>query len=453
MTLHRLGLRARLVAAFVGVAALSILVAALLTARGVEQSFDDYLGERSNAAVAGGVDLARATFAEDGGWTLEGLDRLSHELVLTGYDFRLRQGSRVLLDTTQLTGGRALARVAVRSVSDPSGGEVARLEVYAYTGGGATPADSRLKGQLDRLHLMAAALAALVAIVCGLVVAQRLTGPLRRLAGGARGLATGEPAPAVPARASPEVRQLGEALEGLAEDLAAQQRYRRRLAQDLAHELRTPLMLMQMRIEGMQDGLLAFDAGGLESLHTEVQRLARLIGQIERLAEAESWSTSLVRQPVSLDEAARELHAALAGAFELREIEVTLEDAPALALGDADAVRQIGANLLSNALKYAPERGRVVLATGVEDGQALLQVIDSGSAIEGPSAERIFDRVSRGHEDGTGAGLGLTIARELAVAQGGSLELDRSALGTRFVLRLPRASATKPQAVEPAPSG
>ena len=286
------------------------------------------------------------------------------------------------------------------------------------------------------------AIAALVAVIAGLFIAGRLSSPLRRLAQAARGISAGGGVPEPLPRGTREVRDLEEALVGLAVDLERQQRARRQLAQDLSHELRTPLMLLQGRIEAMQDGVVPFDADGLAALHTETLRLSRLIGQIEHLAEAEANAAELRIEDVALDELAREAHDALAAAFEMRGLGLELDARPTPARGDRDAVRQIVLNLLSNALKYAPQGAPVRLSTAQESGAAVLRVRDGGR-LGGGERRRVFERFYRGREakdGGSGAGLGLTIARELAQAQGGSIEIEPTSSATSFVLRLPAAA-------------
>ena len=306
------------------------------------------------------------------------------------------------------------------------------------------PADDQLRSELDRAHLLAAAVAALIAMIAGLVVAGRLSRPLQRLAEAARGIASGSTTPPPLPTGSREVRELGQALSGLAGDLDRQQRSRRQLAQDLSHELRTPLMLVQSRIEAMQDGVLPFDADGLSALHTETLRLGRLIGQIERLAEAEAHPPPLRRETISLDEVAREAHDALAAAFEVRGLSLATDTPPTPAKGDADAVRQIITNLLTNALKYAPDECDVLLSTSLDGDRALLRVSDGGRALGEVAGERVFERFYRGPDAAQksgGAGLGLTIARNLAAAQGGGLAVESDHEGTRFTLWLPSGAA------------
>ncbi len=436
-----LGLRARLVAGFVAVAALAMVVVALLTSFGLHRQLDVYVEQRTGDAAQGSVRLAQAAYAESGGWTDRSIDLLAHELVLTGYDFRLVADGRTLLDTTKLEpAGADFRRVANLPVRAPGGQTVAELELFALGPGGSLPADEALRAELDRAHLIAAGIATLIAVIAGLLMAGRLALPLQRLAHAARGLGAGQRAPMPAATGSREVRELGDALSGLAEDLERQQKARRQLAQDLSHELRTPLTLVQSRIEGMQDGVLPFDDDGLATLHTETLRLSRLIGQIERLAEAEAHPARLDSRAIALEEIAREAHTTLAAAFEIRSMTLQLDAPPTPALGDRDAVGQITTNLLSNALKYAPEGSIVRLSTRHEGGTATLRVCDDGTKIDPREGERLFRRFHRGPgaaQVSSGAGLGLTIARGLAVAQGGTLAMDASGDGTCFVLTLP----------------
>jgi two-component system sensor histidine kinase BaeS len=435
------------VAAFVGVAAIATLAGAVLTSWGLERTLDHYVSERSENAARTAAAIAGEEYAAAGlRWTVAARDRLAHELVLTGYDFRLVRDGRVLLDTTKLESRGAPFRRAARvDIPVAGGGSAGTLELYALTAAGGTHADVELQSQLDQLHLVAAGVSALVAILCGLIVAGRLTRPLRRLALLARELAAGRSGPVPALRAgSPELRDLSQALATLATSLAQQSASRRQLAQDLAHELRTPLMLLQGRIEAMQDGVVPFAPEELDTLHEETVRLGRLVGQIERLAEAEAHRPRLAPRPVSLEQVARDVGETLAVAFELRGLRLELRLAPAPTVADPDAVRQIATNLVTNALKYAPPAVPVSLETAREDGWAVLRVRDGGTTLAGPEADRVFERFYRGPQaaaGGEGIGIGLHIARELARAQGGTVELEMDGAGTAFALRLPAAKA------------
>lgn len=436
-------LRTRLVAAFVGVVGIGTFLAALLSVVVVHHSFADYLDQRAEDAAAGAVLAAEDAYRSGPGWTTTGLDRLAHDLALTGYDFRLLSGDRVLLDTTRSTSSdRELTRVVRSPVKGPAGGQVAVMDTFALSGGGSTPADADFRTQLDRVHLLAAVLASILAMAIGLLLARRLTRSLRLLAGHARALGRGQAPEPPTVGGPPEIRDLSLALAALEEDLARQARSRHQLAQDLAHELRTPLTLVRSRIEAMQDDVVPFDREGLESLHTEVVRLTRLIGDIERLAEAEATPRMLSTRPVDLQILAQDIGDGLAGAFESTGVELRVEGGPAHALGDPDAIRQVITNLLSNALKFTPRGGVVELRTEMGGSVAQLSVSDTGPGVAEADATKVFDRFFRGAPPPQGAppgdGLGLTIARQLAAAQGGELTLRRAGPGAVFCLALPR---------------
>ena len=436
-------LRTRLVAAFVGVVAVGTFLAAILTMLVVHRTFEQYLDRRAAEAVRGGAQSAQDIYRQSGGrWTETGLDQLAHELVLTGYDFKLTAGKRTLLDTTGSTSGeRQLVRVVAGPVLGRDGKQIGNIEVFALQGGGGTPADAEFQDELDRVHLIAAAIATVLALILGMLLARRLTGPLRALAATARSLGGKHAIEPLPVGGAPEIKDLSQALTGLSDSLERQQRARRQLAQDLAHELRTPLTLVLSRIEAMQDGVVPFDVEGLESLHAEVLRLTRLIGDIEQLAESEAHPRRLKTRPVALDELAFEAHEAHADTFDRLGVALVLDNRRAHARGDPDAVRQILTNLLSNALKYTPEGGRVLLETAENDVEATLTLSDTGPGIDSQELDKIFDRTYRGASTrsvGGGMGLGLAIAQELAHSQGGRLTIQApSRQGAAFTLSLP----------------
>lgn len=296
-----------------------------------------------------------------------------------------------------------------------------------------------VQDQIDRLHLAAALIAAAIAIGVGLLIAGRLSRPLRALADAARRLPAEGRMAALPSGGSAEITDVADELDRLAADLARRRAGRQLMAQDLAHELRTPLSLIQARIEAMQDGVRPLDADGLGALHTETLRLARLVDRIERIAEAEARPAP-ADTPLDLADIARAAHRSHAGAFALRDTELRLRAQEAPATGDPDALGEVVANLLANSLRYSRPAHPVELATASEDGRAVLTVTDGG--VLGPDeTEAVFERFRRGSaataSRAQGSGLGLTIARDTARRHGGDLVLEATATGARARLTLP----------------
>ena len=423
------------------VSALAVAVSAIQTGRGLQRTFDDYLHARVEAASQSAVSIAGEQYGRAGGrWSRRALDTLSHDFALTGYDLRLTQRGKILLDTSRpATDHGSLAILATSPVSGGTREKVGTIEVLGRAGNGSFPSDAAFRRSFDHAHLAAAFTAGTIAFIFGLLAAGWLTRPLRRLSEVAQRLADGGRGVPVSTGGPREVRSLGSALTDLSEGLDRKEASRRHLAENLAHELRTPLMLIQGRIEAMQDGVTQRSATNMEALHTEVLRLSRLVNQIEHLSLDEADPPTLRLTNVPLHDLATEMHRTLAGAFEMRGVGFELDPAAADGVGDPDGVRQITANLLTNAAKYASPGSRVVLSTRGGPKDVALRVTDDGPPIPVQDRARIFGRFVRGATaDGTGgAGLGLAIARELAGAMGGVLELVVTDDGNAFELRLP----------------
>jgi two-component system, OmpR family, sensor histidine kinase BaeS len=209
---------------------------------------------------------------------------------------------------------------------------------------------------------------------------------------------------------------------------------------DVAHELRTPLTNLRCQVEALQDGLLAPDAVLLGSLHEEILLLSRLADDLQDLTLAEAGRLRLERTAVAVAPA---IAAALAGtAAAAAERGVTLRstagDVPEV---DADPARlgQILRNLLANALAHTPAGGTVTVGTEWSGDAVEIAVEDSGPGVAPEHLPHVFDRFYRADPARGGAGLGLAIVRQLALAHGGDARVESPpGRGARFVVRLKR---------------
>ncbi len=437
-------LRARLVVAFVAVVALAAVISSLLTSHGLHRSLDAYLRDRAADAGRSAVSATQGSYRAAGGrWTPRGLDLLAHDLAVSGYDYRLiAPGGRVLLDTTKAEEGRTLQQVFRGPVRDVNGDEVARLEGYAFPSTVRTPLDDRFAAELDRLHVIAAIVAAIIGALVGVVTAGWLARPMSRMSAFAQGLTRSGETRSAPSGGPPELRQVGESLHRLATDLDRQRLAREQLAQDLAHELRTPVMLIQSRLEAMQDGIVEPGDASIAALHATTVRLGRLIGEIESLAEDRAEAPPLQLEPLDLAEATRHAVQSALAAVGRRGMRVVEDLAPVPVRADPLALDRIITNLITNAGKYAPADSVITLTTAADLQRGVLSVADEGTALVGPEGARVFERFFRGSNartgGGEGLGLGLTISRQLAEQMDGTLTLIVDGTGTRFELALPR---------------
>ena len=312
-----------------------------------------------------------------------------------------------------------------------------------FSGSGLGTADHALRSALLRAVAAAAGLAALLALLSGVALARRLTRPVgqiisvvRAMGGGERSARVGE------VRAPSELREMATALDQMADKLDRNEQVRRDLVADVAHELRTPVAVLQAGHEALVDGFAEPTPEQLASLRDEVLRLARMVDDLQTLAAADAAALQLARKPADLADIAATAADSLAGRFSAAGISLERQLEPADILADARWLHHAITNLLTNALKFTRPGGKVTIGTGIVGASAVLQVTDTGIGIPATELPRIFDRFWRGQQASqtSGSGIGLAIAGELARAHGGSLTADSEhGVGTRMTLRIPRA--------------
>jgi signal transduction histidine kinase len=214
---------------------------------------------------------------------------------------------------------------------------------------------------------------------------------------------------------------------------SAQDRLRRQLMADVAHELRTPLAILQGRIEGLIDGVYPRDDGRMTALLEETQHLSRLVEDLRTLANAEAGALDLRKELVDPVDIIRDV----AGAFD-RKIEVDAPDELPLIDVDPVRVREILLNLLSNAVRHTPTTGTISIHAEMQPRRLIIRVTDTGSGIPSDDLPRIFERFHKGR-DSHGSGLGLAIARTLVLAHGGDIHVESIVgKGTTVTVELPR---------------
>jgi two-component system sensor histidine kinase BaeS len=334
--------------------------------------------------------------------------------------------------------GRAQVSWPVQAEGQRVGQALAR-----FTGSGLGGADRALQTALLTAIAGAAGLAALLALFAGLAAARRITRPVERLIAATRAMGAGDrTARAGPVRAPGELAELAAAFDQMADALDRHEQLRRDLVADVAHELRTPIAVLQAEHEALVDGVAEPTPGQLASLRDEVLRLGRMVGDLQTLAEADAAALRLTLARADLARITAAAADSLVGRFEAAGITLTRQLAPVQVAADPGRIHQIITNLLTNALKFTPAGGQVALTAGPADGTAVLRVTDTGVGIPAADLPRIFDRFWRGHQAArtSGSGIGLAIAAELARAHGGELTAaSTEGRGTQMTLTLPRA--------------
>ena len=298
-----------------------------------------------------------------------------------------------------------------------------------------------------RTRVLAASIAALIALVVSLIVARAITGPLEQLLAAVRSRGIGKrPALIKPVRGTGVIRELIASFNESAVAIDKQERLRRNLVADVAHELRTPVAVLQASLEAMQDGVTEVTPDGVTSLRDEVLRLANMVDDLQRLAAAESASLQLRLDPHDLAAIAAEAADSLGDAFRAAEVELEQRLTEVHVMCDRARMREVISNLLTNSLKFTPPGGKVSLLVGPDgSGMAALGVNDTGVGIPGEDLPHVTERFFRGgrsSEMAAGSGIGLTIVAELVQAHHGRLDIaSEPGMGTRVTVTLPLAAA------------
>ena len=239
-----------------------------------------------------------------------------------------------------------------------------------------------------------------------------------------------------------DVRRTIAAFNAMTARLAEHDDQRRQLFADIAHEVRTPLAVIQGNVEGMLDGVYPRDDAHLAPLLDEVTVLARLMADLQSLASAEAGTMRLDRVPVDVRvvlEDAREAFAPQAREAGIRLVVAGTGDAAVPATLDPVRIRQVIDNLVTNALRYTPRGGLVALDVAGSDASVRVEVRDTGRGLSPEDAARMFDRFVKAADSG-GSGLGLAIAKGIVVAHGGEIGATSAiGAGTTVWFTLPRA--------------
>jgi len=267
---------------------------------------------------------------------------------------------------------------------------------------------------------------ALVVIVVALTVAARVVRasvrPIDDLVEAAARIERGDYGVRVQERGTRPMRSLARAFNGMSARLADTDARRRTFLADLAHELRTPLAVIEGQLAAIEDGVYPADAEHLAPIHAQVRALDQLIDDLRTVALAEAGSLTLDRQPTDIGALAEESVAAFRAQAAAADVTLAVEaeqDLPRVAV-DAARIRQVLANLLDNAVRHTPAGGSVRVAVRPDGEWLVVTVADTGRGIGPELLPRVFDRFVKG-EGSVGSGLGLAIARDLVEAHGGTI--------------------------------
>jgi two-component system OmpR family sensor kinase/two-component system sensor histidine kinase BaeS len=471
----------RLTLAFTLVVLVAVGGVATLIQRTAETEFRQYITHSGMMASGSGVQQLLAYYQQAGSW--EGVGSLLSEGVLIGrppagpwpewrafpravqdsLDVVLADSNgKIVFDSAGGDVGRRLRgsdRENALSIVDPEDDAVLGYLVIALPR--REPLGILEQGFLDRLQnvlILGGALAVGLGLVASVVLSRGLTAPLQRLAAAARAVAGGNLKQKVEVEGSSELSDVGQAFNDMTAALERAEVLRQNLVADVAHELRTPLSVVQGNLRAILDGVYPLDPTEISRVYDETRLLGRLVDDLRELALADAGQLGLHLRPTDV---ARVIHQTIdhlaAGADAQRVILVArLPDRLPAVLADPDRLGQVLRNLVVNALRHTPSGGSVILSAVPRGDRTLHQkreveisVADTGEGIAPADLPHVFERFwrvdpSRTRDDrlAGGTGLGLSVAQSLVEALGGRIWAESTlGQGSTFRFTLPVAPA------------
>lgn len=458
----------RLSAAFLIVAWLGIAAIAVIVNATTEHSFRQYLNQRDSSFFdAESIARLEAYYAQNGTWA--GAEELLPGPKVGGGSGTGSGSGGAGQGRGRLGGAQALlvdAGGVVVAATDPAqvgaqpdaatldsatalhvDGEQVGWLVQVTPGAQALgETEQRFLDETTRALILAAVGAALLAVIAGGALSWQITRPMRALTHAAHDLAGGHLGQQVPVQGASELAALAGAFNRMSRDLAEGERLRRRMAADIAHELRTPVSVLRGHLEAMLDGVYPLDAEHLAVAYDRTIHLARLVDDLRLLTRAEAGQLPLEKTriaPADLVTRALDSFAPLA-----LDAEVTLEReiAPALPdlLGDADRLQQVLGNLLTNALRHTPAGGRIAVRVSQAGVAVRFAVSNSGEPLSPEQAAQVFTpfwraEAARARDQG-GSGLGLAISQQLVTLHRGRIWVETGTDETAFIFEVPGAA-------------
>ena len=315
-----------------------------------------------------------------------------------------------------------------------------------------------LNAEIFTLILEAVLIGFAISIAISLIISKTLLSPIQGMTKAAEAMADGDFSRKINVESEDEIGILATAfndmamqIETMLEELKNAEMLRRQFVADVSHELRTPLTSIRTYAETISDNQgipQETEEEFLRVIINESDRMTKIVQDLLELSRFDSGNSKLIIEKFSIEKSIRDVYAAIALEARKRshEMDLELEWKLPMVVGDRARIEQVLMNIMTNALKYTPDGGKIDIYSGRSGGNVWIKIADTGIGIPQEDLSRVFDRFyrvdkARSRESG-GTGLGLSIAKEIVTKHGGDIVIDSTpGIGTSVTVTLPIGGA------------
>lgn len=447
-----------------------ILVGAFswITLNLMESHFADYVREREESELEAYRSPLEALYLEDDSWENDvekiqrvGLNALEEKVILRIYDAdgqllwapsnseaenaEMNSQNQTMHMDQMMGDMRSLENehVQTRLILYDGTEEIGTLEMQSIGPLAYTQHDAFFISDMKNNLILLAVTALIISLFFAVMLSKKISSPIVKINAFTKEISNGRYSslPLEKTRIR-EIDDLLDSVNDLSRQLQRQQEIRNRLSSDIAHEIRTPLTTLKGNIEAMIDGIWEVSQERLHQCHEEVNRITRLIGDIDRINAIESHENRLNKSPFDLTELTQQIVNNFQALLIEKNLHCSVNGDPVIVSMDRDKMHQVITNLLSNAIKFTASGGKIDLNVGQSKNTVFLSIKDSGQGIPPDEVDQIFERFYMAEPSRNsqlaGQGIGLSIVKSIVHAHQGTISVESVyGEGTTFVLRFP----------------
>lgn len=463
--MKKYSLQTKLSLSYVGLALLLVAVLSFSTNFLLERQFRDYIIKQQEQKNQDLVSLISQQYqAHSRSWDTSVVEYIGVNALEQGLIIRLKDAAnQIVWDATVHNSGLCLQMLdhMSRNMSSrypnfqggyveniypikQAGVQIGSMEIGYYGPFYLNDNDLAFINTLNMMLLGSGGVSLLAALLLGAYMSKRLSIPILGVINTAQKIAKGHLDSRIEEESSTrEIEQLTMTINDLADTLSRQEKLRKRLTADIAHELRTPLATLQSHLEAMIDGVWPVESNRLKSCYDELMRISRMVGDLEKLAQVEGQNLILHKTTFSLLDLVSSIVLVFASEFQNKGVVINVQEEDIMLEADRDKISQVIVNLLANALKYTPRGGTVTITLMDSPGLAGFSVRDTGAGIAPADLPHVFERFYRAdksrHRQTGGSGIGLSIVKAIVQAHQGEVTVSSTInQGTEFVVTLPK---------------